>query len=101
MKILDKCIKLYREQQYEVFTQVNPNQHFPKRYWLMSAETLGVLVQECYGLYFLLEDLSLEPVDRFYPSYIEGKLFDIPIRIDQTVTKWSVQLAFILEYNEE
>lgn len=101
MRILDKCVKLYREQQYEVFTQVDPNQHFPKRYWLMSAETLRVLVHECHGHYFLLGDLSLESVDKFYASCVKGKLFDIPIRVDETVTKYAVQLAFILECYEE
>jgi len=101
MKILDKCIKLYREQQYKVFTQVDPNQYFLKRYWLMSAETLRVLVHECHGYYFLLGDLSLESDDKFYASCVKGKLFDIPIRLDQTVTEYAVQLAFILECYEE
>ena len=101
MTILDKCIKLYGDQQYRVFGCVNPNQDFPKRYWLMHTDTLRALMHECRAHYFLLEDLSLQDANKFCLSCVKGKLFGIPIRIDETVTKYAVQLAFILEYNEE
>jgi len=91
MKILDKCKKLYQHEQYKVFQNCDPNVYFSKRCWLMSCETFAVLYAEISELYLLKWD-----------SYSTQKsLFGIPIRFDQTVVNYSVQLAFILECCEE
>lgn len=91
MRIIDKCIKLYTVQQYEVFSRIDPNQYFPKRYWLMSAETYVKLFEEVKDIYVLKWD-----------SFVNvNSLFDISIRFDATVLTDEVQLAFILESRKE